>query len=259
MYVIDPRPEWREPIARMLDRVLQSANPDGMLYNQVDAATLEPVDRKLSDNWGYVYGAVYAFYQATGEKKYRDSVIRVLQNLPKYRNYDWESGSFDGYADSIESAIYLVEREPVPEAFDWIESETRVMEAMQLPGGHVENWYGEGNFNRTLMLYALMKSQGVRPDRWQPGVRYGAVREGDRLKLVIEAPPGWRGLTRFDFARHRRVMNLEKNYVRLNEFPEWYAVDENTLYNVSGRTLLGSELIEGIRLKPGEWTIEPLK
>ena len=57
--------------------------------------------------------------------------MRVLGNLPKYRRYVWEPrnlpelplGSFDGYADAIESAIYLVNREPVPEALDWIESE----------------------------------------------------------------------------------------------------------------------------------------
>ena len=35
--------------------------------------------------------------------------------------------------------------------------------AMQRPDGHIEDWYGEGNFNRTALLYALMKSQGVRP------------------------------------------------------------------------------------------------
>ena len=63
-------------------------------------------------------------------------------------------GSFDGYADSIESAIYLVAREPVPEALDWIESEMQVMLGMQRPDGHIEDWYGEGNFNRTALLYA---------------------------------------------------------------------------------------------------------
>ena len=108
-----PRAEkYRPVIARMLDRILASANPDGMLYNEVDAATLKPLNKRLSDNWGYVYGAVYTFYQCTGETKYRDAVRRVLKNLPKYRNYagspgpptDCRLGSFDGYADSIESA-----------------------------------------------------------------------------------------------------------------------------------------------------------
>ena len=40
-------------------------------------------------------------------------------------------------------------------------------------------------------------------------------------------------MIRFDYARHRRVLNLDRNYVRLNEFPEWFVVDENTLYRVA--------------------------
>ncbi len=101
----------------MLDRILESANADGMLYDEVDAATLKPLRTQLSDNWGYIYGAVYTFYQCTAETKYRDAVIKVLRNLPKYRRHVWEPrskeqqlplGSFDGYADTIESALYLV-------------------------------------------------------------------------------------------------------------------------------------------------------
>jgi len=263
-YLEPPRAaRYRPVLARMFDRILASANPDGMLYNQIDAATLKPKDTGLSDNWGYVYGAVYCFYQVTGEEKYRQAVRRVLANLPKYRNYDWERGSFDGYADSIEGGLYLAAREPVPEALDWIESEIRVMAAMQQPSGLIEHWYGEGNFNRTMLLYILMKSQGCRPDRWSPGVRLGAVREGERLYLSLEAPKGWQGRLQFDFARHRRVLNLAKNYVRLNEFPEWYTVDENTLYRLRGPSgadeiRLGSELIAGVRLRPGNWTVESL-
>lgn len=259
-----PRAErYRPVVARMLDRVLESANPDGMLYNEVDAATLKPVNTGLSDNWGYVYGAVYTFYQATGETRYRESVRRVLSRLPRYRNYDWERGSFDGYADSIESAIYLAAREPVPEALDWIESEMKVMLAMQKPSGLIENWYGEGNFNRTAMLYILYKSLGCRPDHWAPGVRVGAARSGERLYLSVAAPANWSGRIQFDYARHKRVLNFDKNYVRLNEFPEWYTVDENWLYRLRPsargpeRILLGSELIAGVRLSPGDWTVEP--
>jgi hypothetical protein len=262
--------KWRPVIARMLDRILESANGDGLLFNEVDAETLRPLQQGLSDNWGYVYGAVYTFYQCTGEEKYRTAVRRVLGNLPKYRNYVWEGragnpemplGSFDGYADSLEGAIYLVNREPVPEASSWIDSEMKVMMAMQKPDGHIENWYGEGNYNRTAMLYALMKSQGVRPERWQRGIRTGAVRRGDRLYLSIEGPSPLRMV--FDRARHLRVLNFDKNYVRLNEFPEWYTVDENTLYRLRRGdspelVRLGSELIAGITMEPGDWIVEPL-
>jgi hypothetical protein len=272
-YFGTPRAEkYRPVISKMLDRILRSANPDGLLYNEVNAATLEPTNRGLSDNWGYVYGSVYTFYMCTGEAKYRDAVRRVLGNLPKYRKWNWEPsqrqqvpglGSFDGYADSIESAIYLYNREPVPPALDWIDSETKVMLSMQRADGHIEDWYGEGNFNRTLLLHAYMKSQGVRPEHWKPGMRVGGVREGERLYLSFESPA--RAVLRFDLARHRRVLNFDKNYVRLNEFPEWYTVDENTLYRVREaasqehvRILLGSELIAGIEMAPGECVVEPL-
>jgi hypothetical protein len=264
--------KWKPVIATLLDRVLESANPDGLLYDEVDAATLKPLTPRLSDNWGYIYGAVYTFYQCTGETRYRDAVLKVLRNLPKYRRHVWEPrprepqltlGSFDGYADAIESALYLVAREPVPEALEWIESEIQVMLGMQKPDGHIEYWYGEGNFNRTAMLYALMQSRGVRPAHWRPGMKIGAVQDGPRLHLSLTLPSPT--AIRFDHARHRRVLNLDRNYVRLNEFPEWSIVDENTLYRVArggdaSREMvrLGSELIEGITLASGDWVIEPL-
>ena len=260
--------KWRPVIERMLDRILASANPDGLLYNVVDTESLAPQTDRLSDNWGYVSGAVYTFYQCTGEVRYRDAVRRVLGNLPKYRNYTWEPrnipelplGSFDGYADTIESAIYLVSRESVPEALDWIESEMGVLLDMQRPDGHFEYWYGEGNFNRTALLYALMQSRGVRPAVWQPGVGIGAVADGRSLRLHVKAPAPLR--VQFDYARHRRVMNFDRNYVRLNEFPEWFVVDDNARYDVTGpggETLqrLGAELIGGITLAPGAWVVSP--
>jgi hypothetical protein len=108
-----------------------------------------------------------------------------------------------------------------------------------------------------------MKSQGARPVHWTPGVGVGAVRDGSRLLLHLAASGETR--VQFDFARHRRVLNLDRNYARLNEFPEWHTVDENTLYRVrrpgdagEGRTLLGAELIAGIPLAPGDWIVQPL-
>ncbi len=251
---------WLPTIRRMLDHVLASANPDGMFYNEITNADLQPRNDKLSDNWGYVYAAVYAFYQVTGDTKYRDAVRHVLTNLPKYRNYDWERGSMDGYADSIESALYLVAREPVPEALDWIESEMKTLIAYQQPDGTIERWYGDGNWNRTLLMYAMMKTQGCRLKDWTRGVELGAVRDGNRLCVSVHAQKPWSGRVAFDYARHRREMNLAKNYARVNEWPEWYTVDENTVYAVRDATTgkevlrLGSELKEGfeVNLKAGE-------
>jgi hypothetical protein len=255
---------YREPLERMLDRVLASANPDGLLYDEIRASDLLPLQERLSDNWGYVYGAVYTQYMVTGEERYRDAVLRVLRALPRYRGHDWENGSQDGYADAIESALYLVNREPVPEALDWIESETRRLIAFQKADGTVERWYGDGNWARTLLLYAMMKTQGCFVDGWREGVKLGAVREGERLLVSLAAPVGWKGRLRFDYARHRRELNFGQNYVRLNEWPEWYTVDENTLYRLTdgaGKRLvrLGSELKTGIGVSgSSRWTVEPL-
>jgi hypothetical protein len=111
------------------------------------------------------------------------------------------------------------------------------------------------------MLYALMQSQGARPDHWRSGMRLGAVRDGDRLHLSVVSPSPV--TIRFDYARHRRVLNFDRNYVRLNEFPEWFVVDENRLYRLrkadsTGDLIrLGAELIAGVELAPGDWVIEP--
>ena len=58
------------------------------------------------------------------------------------------------------------------------------------------------------------------------------------------------------------MLNLARNYVRLNEFPEWFVVDENTLYDVTrtgGESMqrLGAELVRGFTLSPGEWVVSP--
>ncbi len=253
---------WRAPIGRMLDRVLASANPDGMLYDEIRPSDLQPLQTRLSDNWGYVYGAVYTHYMVTGETRYREAVLRLLRNLPKYRGHDWENGSQDGYADTIESALYLVAREPVPEATSWIESETKTLIAFQQPDGTIERWYGDGNWSRTLLLYAMWKTQGCFLEGWTEGVKLGAVRDGERLLVSLEAPPGWTGRLHFDHARHRRDLNFDRDYVRLNEWPEWFTVDEDTLYRLTDGTggtevRLGSELKDGIEVRGrGRWIVQ---
>jgi hypothetical protein len=242
---------YRAPVANMLDRILASANPDGLLYDDIRASDLGATQTSLSDNWGYVYGAVYTHFMSTGEVRFREAVRRVLSNLPRYRGYDWERGSHDGYADAIESALYLLAREDVAEARSFIESEVLTLLAFQQEDGTIERWYGDGNWARTLLLYAMWKTQGTYVEPWREGLRLGATPEGQRLLVSLEGPPGEVTRLRFDYARHRRELNLPRNYVRLNEWPEWFVVDENTLYRVQHvggqeEIRLGSELKAGI-------------
>jgi hypothetical protein len=79
--------------------------------------------------------------------------------------------------------------------------------------------------------------------------------------VSLESAGPWRGRLRFDFARHRRVLNLARNYPRVNEWPEWYTVDENTLYEVRDaagqeQVVTGSDLKDGLEVAaPGRWVV----
>jgi hypothetical protein len=109
-----------------------------------------------------------------------------------------------------------------------------------------------------------MKTQGCHVQDWREGVKLGAVRDGDKLFVSLKGPSGFRGKLRFDHVRHRRSLNFARNYVRLNEWPEWYTVDETTLYRVVDgagreRLRLGSELVEGIAVSaPARLLIEKM-
>ena len=142
---------------------------------------MKPERESLADNWGYVYSAVYTFYMVTGETKYRVAVRRALKNTPKYLNYDWERGSQDGVANALESILYLLSRESVPEGWEYVEAEAKRLIGFQQPNGIIEYWYGDGNWARTLLIYAMYKSQGCRLEDWREGVKLGAQRDGERL------------------------------------------------------------------------------
>jgi hypothetical protein len=137
-----------------------------MLYDAIHPAALKPVRDRLSDNWGYLYGAMYTYDQPTAGTRYRDAAGR----------------------------------------------------ATKPPGANPGRPKGcDRDFFHGLLVLALNREATVR----------------------------------FDFARHRRVLQLPADYVRLNEFPEWFTVDENTLYPLAGpggeQVRLGSELIQGVR------------
>ncbi len=107
----------------------------------------------------------------------------------------------------------------------------------------------------------MYKTQGCFVQDWREGLKLGAVRDGDRLLVSIEAPPDWKGRLHFDYARHRRALNFRKNYVRLNEWPEWFTDDEDRLYRIvdaagHGEVRLGSDLKDGMAVSaPRRWTV----
>jgi hypothetical protein len=185
---------------------------------------------------------------------YREAVRKALSNLKgKYVGACWDDKSADGFADSIEGAINLFNREPVPSAADWIESQIRMMWAIQKPDGVIEGWHGDGNFARTSLMYALWKTQGTTVQPWRADVRFGAVRESDAIYITIVSDQPWQGRLVFDQPRHKLLMHLPMDYTRINQFPEWFTVETNKKYEVAqgiiSQEINGRQMAEGVPVK----------
>ena len=252
----EKKEQYREPIHEMLDRILEiGRNEHGMLYNAIAPTKGEVVERALADTWGYTYNAFYTVYLIDSVERYRTAVQHVLSNLnDNYRDYRWEGDSADGYADSIEGAINLYNREPIDSVASWIDSETQVMFAKQRSDGIIEGWHGDGNFARTALMYALFKTQGLSVQPWRSDVRLGAVVRDDQLYVAIEVDEAWAGRIIFDRPRHSEQMHLPIDYPRINQFPQWWTVSSDKQYEVAvdGLSLTpvsGNALRNGLHIK----------
>lgn len=250
---------YREPLYALLNRILEvGVNEHGMMYNKVNPQTGEIIDQGLSDSWGYNYNGYYTIYLVDGVEDFRLATRKALQSLKThYWNYPWEGESADGIADSVEGAINLYNREPLGEVAEWIDANMERMLKIQKPDGIVEGWYGDGNFARTAIMYALWKQQGMTVQPWRDDVQLGAVQRDGKIYLVFSTSGPWQGRLCFDTPRHKTVMHLPLDYPRINQFPEWFTVDKVAKYivemdNDPARTLTGAELLKGLPLEtPG--------
>ena len=254
--------QYQPLIHEMLDRILEvGRNEDGLFYNQVNPQSGELVDAKIADNFGYTLNGFYTVYLLNSIEAYRQATRKALQTLDAgYRSYAWEGESADGYADAIKDALNLYTREPVPETVNWLDSEIQVMWDKQQPDGVIEGWHGDGNFARTSLMYSLWKTQGTHLEPWRADVKWGAVQKEEALYLHVQADSAWAGVLKFDTPRHQSSLHLPLDWPRINQFPEWFTVDENRSYtlkqsrNQTTGDYAGTDLSNGIPLSlaPGE-------
>ena len=231
----DRHARYREPLYRILDDILaKGVNEDGMMPNWYSPKTGERDGATVSDGWGYVYNAFLTVAQTDGETRYADAVRHALENVHKYLETDWERGSADGYADSIEGGLNMLNRIPVATGFDWVEKSVPYILAKQRPDGIIEGWHGDGNSARTLLMYAFWKTQGIAASPWRDDIRLGAVRgEDGTVYVTITSEFPWHGSLRFDRQRHDKFFHMPLDYPRINQFPEWYTVEPARRYEVT--------------------------
>ncbi len=263
------RAAYAGPIHVMLDRILEvGVNEHGLFYDSINPKTGRH-DPGLTDTWGYDLNGFYTVYLIDKTETYRQAVIKALSNLYDYYSYPaYKWGGSDDYADSIESAINLYNREPVESAGRWIDGEIKVMWDIQKPNGVIEGWHGDGNFARTTIMYCFWKTRGLTIQPWREDVIFGAVPEGGALKITLKADSRWQGKLVFDTARHQTIMKMPLDWPRINQFPEWFTVKDKTRYMVhdlgtnSKLAYMGTQLADGlpITLEPGverHFLVEP--
>jgi hypothetical protein len=266
LYVVERlegRPQadrYRAPLQAFLDQVVVTGRTEeGLWYNSVDVMTGEPFDAGLADTWGYILNGLQAYDMAEGTGRYADEIGRAMRAASNQRSIRWEGNYQDGYADAIESMLYLLPWFDIPECHAWVDDEIEVMFLKQQESGFVEGWYLDGNFVRTALMYAQYKTQGLMLVPWREDVRVGAVVDGksDVLYVNVAAQEEWTGKVRFDIPRHRVYWNLPFEYPRLNALPEWYVVEAEDTYRVTdldtgkASTYSGEELAQGIPVSLG--------
>ncbi len=235
----EKREAYRKPLHAIFDHILEiGRNEHGMIYRSIDGETGEH-SPQICDTWGYTYNGVYAVFMIDANEPYRAAVRKPLTFLNEhYRNSLWGRRTViaDEYADSIEGAVNLINREPVPTVDDWLDSEIRVMWSLQQPDGVIEGWHGDGNYARTSLMYALWKTQGLTVHPWRADLSFGAVRDGDTLYISFFADEPWQGELLFDKPRHRENLHLPIDYPRLNQFPEWFTTEKGADYTIRNLT-----------------------
>lgn len=259
--------ERTERLKHMFDTVAaRGVNPDGLMFNW-----LGKPDSGLSDGWGYNYVAFLCWDRVAGEKRYEPLVRQALASLAKaeYRDYPWEGRhNIDGYADSIEGAIYLLNRIPVPEGFAWVDREmARHVLRSNEPLDRAQLWGTmklESNGVRTVIMHALMHTCGIVARPWRQDLKLGAARLGEGVLAYVRADRPWSGRLCFDGPRHRECIGFRFDWPRMNTLPEWFVVWPDKEYRwaavgpdgtiAPGRAVSGGELREGLAvdLKGGE-------
>lgn len=247
--------QYRKPLKEFLDLILKVARTtDGLWYEDVDIHSRIPGSNIVTDNWGYILNAYQMFDLAEGVPFYQNEIRKVMLSVAARKAIPCGDATYDSYADSIESMLYMLPWFDIPECHLWVDNEIEAMFRMQKSSGFIDKYYLDGNFIRTALLYGTYKTMGIVTFPWRKDLFLGAVydKKKNELYIHLRAKKPWKGFLKFDLPRHRTIWNLPFEYPRLNQTPEWFVVEPNKRYTVSGLkqnkaiVLSGESLAQGL-------------
>ena len=258
---------YRQPLKKFLDEVLKvSRTEDGLWYSHINTKTREilspnkPYGKGIVDTWGYILNAYKTFDMAEGSHVYDEEIKRVMRAAASRKSFLWGDQAQDDYADSLESMLYQLPWFDIPECRFWLDDEMEILLNKQLSSGFIEQFYLDGNWARTVILYAEYKTQGTYLDPWNKEAYLGASYDKTKKELYIYVTTDsrWKGVLKFDTPRHLNIWHMPFEYPRLNSTPEWFVAEPEKNYIIrnldSGEksTYSGKALADGLKIDLSE-------
>jgi hypothetical protein len=235
----DRADRWAEPIATMYEQMFRyGVNKEGLLISALHVPNHHVSISVPNDTWGYMFDGVLLYVQAARRQGKIDphrldglqgSVEKACQVVASKINYPWQEGIMDGSADSFESAMYMACYDPAtaPIMLPWVDDQIEQLYSFQQPDGFITPDYLDGNFIRTVLMYADLRSGGWYVQPWRQDVSVGFAQndKGEGVLLVSSKQP-YSGVLHADEIRHETYMHLPWNWPRLNSWPEWFALSD---------------------------------
>ena len=258
--------QYRPHMEHMFDEILRrGTNSDGVIVGTLQDTPGPHDNVTLRDGWGYDFVGFLDYDVALGTQRYHDAIRRPMTNLlkPRYQRFNWDHGSRDNVADSVEGGLYLLYRLPTPEAFLWADRE---IATLLVDHTNPDRLWGihklEANTVRTVLIHTMLHTRNTIARPWQQGLRLGAAPCGQGICIQMQSPEAYTGRLQFDIPRHRLFQGFTEDWPRMNAVPEWFTVepDEDHQYQVenvdAGTTQLatGQSLAHGlpIQLEPNK-------
>jgi len=252
--------QYQPHLETMFDEILQrGTNSDGVIIAELQA-TPGPHDSVVTrDGWGYDFVGFLDYDLALGTDRYGEAIRRPMTNLlkPRYLRFNWDHGSRDNVADSVEGGLYLLRRFPVPEAFVWADREIATLlvdhtDPNRLWGVHKL----EANTVRTVLIHTMLHTRNTLARPWQQGLQLGAAPCGDGICVFLKCDAAYEGKLQFDVPRHRLTFGFQHDWPRMNAVPEWFTVepDESHRYEVRDAEAASAQVVSGKSLREG-WPV----
>ena len=258
--------QYRPHLEYMFDEILRrGTNSDGVIVGALQETPGPHDDVILRDGWGYDMVGFLDYDLALETKRYEEAIRRPMTNLLKlrYEKFDWDHGSRDNVADSVEGGLYLLYRTPTPEAFLWADREIATLLVDHTDPERLWDVHKlEANTVRTVLIHTMLHTRNTIARPWVQGLQLGAAPSADGVCIYMKSVEAYDGVLQFDVPRHRITMGFEQDWPRMNAVPEWFTVepDSSHSYKVedidsgTAQVVSGKSLSEGfpIHLEPGK-------